>query len=84
MWRAIFLAIGIALCLLGLECVVVEKAVLADSVAPPAPILAADGTFTVPGTAREIEVREWMPFSFVGAGIVIILYTVTIPRRIAP
>jgi hypothetical protein len=38
----------------------------------------------VPGTAREIEVREWMPFSFVGAGIVIILYTVTIPRRIAP
>ena len=31
MWRAVFLALGIVLCILGGECLVVEKAVLAQS-----------------------------------------------------
>ena len=81
MWRAYFLALGMWLCLLGVQCLVIERAVLADAVVSPAPLLSADGTFTAPGTRPEIETREWMPFTFLGMGIVIILYTFTIPKR---
>lgn len=82
MWRAFFLALGIFFCLIGLQAMVVERVVLAESVAPSAPILAADGTFTPPGTKREIETRDWMPFSFAALGVVTILYTITIPKRL--
>jgi hypothetical protein len=36
------------------------------------------------GAKREIQTEEWMPWSFLGAGSVIILYTITIPRRLQP
>ena len=81
MWRSIFCAVGIFLCLLGAQCFVVEEAVLAKSVAPRAPIVAADGTINPRGRAREIKTQEWMPFSFLGAGVLLILYTFTLPRR---
>ncbi|MCY2996419.1 MAG: hypothetical protein NTY19_52510 [Planctomycetota bacterium] len=84
MWRAFFLAFGIWLCLLGAQCLVIERAVLAESVASSAPLLTADGTFTVPGTRPEIETREWMPFTFLGLGLVTILYTFTLPKRSGP
>ena len=82
MWRAFFLAIGIWFCILGIECLVVDKAVLADAVSTPAPLLAADGTFTPPGSRSEIDTREWMPWSFLTVGMVVILYSITIPKRI--
>jgi hypothetical protein len=84
MWRALFLALGIWLCILGVECLVVEKAVLADSIAAPPPLLSADGTFSAPGTRQEIDTREWMPWTFLGLGVVIILYTITLPKRMGP
>jgi hypothetical protein len=81
MWRALFLAIGFWLCLLGAQCLVVERAVLAKAAATPRPMLSADMTFTAPGVQPAIETREWMPFTFLGLGLVIILYTFTLPRR---
>ncbi len=81
MWRSIFFAVGITLCILGAECLVVEEAVLAESIAPRAPIIAADGTINPRGRQREIKTEEWMPWSFMIAGSVIILYTFTLPRR---
>jgi hypothetical protein len=81
MWRALFLAIGIWLCLLGFQCLVIERAVLAESVTTSRPILSADMTFTPPGIQPSIVTREWMPFTFLGLGVVIMLYTVTLPRR---
>ncbi len=84
MWRAFFLAFGIWLCLLGAQCLVIERAVLAESVVSSAPLLTADGTFTAPGTRPDIETREWMPFTFLGLGVVTILYTFTLPKRSGP
>jgi hypothetical protein len=81
MWRALFLAIGIWLCMLGAQCLVVERAVLAETTVAKRPVLSADMTFTAPGTQPSIETREWMPFTFLGLGVVIILYTFTLPRR---
>lgn len=81
MWRSIFFAIGITLCILGAECLVVEEAVLAESIAPRAPIVASNGAINPSGRQREIKTKEWMPWSFMIAGAVIILYTFTLPRR---
>ena len=80
----LFLAFGLWLCILGGECLFVERAVLADSVAAPPPVLSADGTFSPPGTRQEIQTQEWMPWSLLGLGTVIILYTFTLPKRSKP
>jgi hypothetical protein len=75
MWRSIFLAIGITLCILGAECLVIEEAVIAKS----GPLHAAiGGSDSLP---KQIKTREWMPWTFLSAGAVTILYTITLPKR---
>jgi hypothetical protein len=83
MWRAFFLAVGITLCILGLECMVIEKAVLAGEGKAPA---AQPVNFFAPEqrpAAREITPPEWAPWSLLSTGAVIILYSFTLPRRVA-
>jgi hypothetical protein len=84
MWRAFFLAIGITLCILGAECLVVEKAVLASPNSPPptasSPFQPAPTTSQRP---REIVPPEWAAWSLLSAGAVVILYSFTIPKRVA-
>ena len=84
MWRSLFLAIGITLCIFGVECMFIDEAVLAKSVAEHAPAAAVGRSLATGGVKREIKTQEWMPWSFLGAGAVIILYTITIPRRLQP
>jgi hypothetical protein len=81
MWRAVFLALGITLCILGGECLVVEKAVLAQSDTSPPP----QSSFLAPTTqdAREIKPPEWAPWSLLSGGAVILLYSYTVPKRVA-
>jgi hypothetical protein len=83
MWRAFFLAIGIYMCILGAECLAIERFELAarEVEAPsaaPASLFASDSG---PATeSRDIEPPEWAPWSFLSAGTVIILYALTINR----
>jgi hypothetical protein len=88
MWRAFFLAIGIYLGVLGAECLVVDKFVMAAE--QPAPV-ADPGAPQTPQTMfgasgapamvkRDIEPAEWAPWSLLSAGAVIILYSLTINR----
>ncbi len=80
MWRSLFLAIGITMCLLGAECLVVEEAVFARSLtAPP-----STSDSMVAASGSEFKTQEWMPYSFMATGAVIILYTITIPKRLNP
>jgi hypothetical protein len=82
MWRSIFLAIGITLCVFGVECLFIEEAVLAKPIGGTplaASVATTDGG--AGGGKKEIKTQEWMPWSFLGGGAVIILYTITIPRR---
>ncbi|HZN35386.1 MAG TPA: hypothetical protein VFB80_16270 [Pirellulaceae bacterium] len=91
MWRAFFLAIGIYLCILGAECLVVDKFVMAaekpvsaldPTAAPPAPATLFGGTTPAPLTMKkEIEPPEWAPWSLLSAGAVVILYSLTINRQ---
>jgi hypothetical protein len=82
MWRSIFMAIGITLCICGVECLFVEEAVLAKPIGgtPVAASVATSSGERV-GGKKEIKTEDWMPWSFLGGGAVIILYTITIPRR---
>ncbi|MCC7473822.1 MAG: hypothetical protein IT425_00380 [Pirellulales bacterium] len=70
MWRAFFLAIGAYCCLLGVEALTVERAVLKSS---PGFLGAA---------TREIIPPDWVPWSLLGAGAVVVLYSFTIPQRV--
>jgi len=83
MWRALFLAVGIYMCILGAECLAVETFQMAAD--EPAAELGTPATlFGNPPASlarREIEPPEWAPWSFLSAGTVIILYALTINRQ---
>lgn len=76
MWRALFMALGLSAVILGLECLVVERAVLARSLDAP-----AEGRATVSGP-RDLIPPDWAPWSLLSTGAVTILYSVTLPKRI--
>jgi hypothetical protein len=69
MWRAFFLAIGAYCCLLGVEALAVDKAVL--KVSPNSQT-----------TWREVMPPDWVPWSLLGGGAVVMLYSFTIPQRV--
>jgi hypothetical protein len=80
MWRSVFLAIGVTFCILGAECLVVDEAVLANTVVGSGATAVMDA-YTGAADPRQIKTEEWMPWSFLGLGSVIILYSITIPKR---
>ena len=81
MWRSLFLAIGIVLCILGAECLVLEKAVLAQDKEPPR----QNASYLLPAASEpkteEITPPEWAPWTLMSAGLVVILYSYSLPRR---
>jgi hypothetical protein len=84
MWRAFFLGVGITCVIMGAECIVVEKVILAPKArAAPA---AATGLEPIPNLepkkVREIAVPDWAPWILMTGGAVVILYSFTIPRRV--
>ena len=80
MWRSVFLAIGVTFCILGLECLVVDEAVLADSFLGSRASAAMD-FYNPTAESQQIKTEEWMPWSFLATGAVIILYSITLPKR---
>lgn len=80
MWRAMFLAIGTFLIILGVQFLMADNAVLRLREETPQtlslfePSLGAKKTFTV---------QSWMPYSFMGLGAVICIYSFTLPKRLA-
>jgi hypothetical protein len=69
MWRSFFLAIGAYSCLLGVEALAIEKAVLKVD---------ANSTQTL----REISPPDWAPWILLAGGAVVMLYSFTIPQRV--
>ena len=78
MLRAFFLAMGIYSFLLGLECLVVDKAVLQPSREASASALAQQ----VAPVYREITPADWAPWSLLSAGAVVTLYSFTLPAKL--
>lgn len=79
MWRALFLACGVYLMLLGVQCLGVDRFVL-NVHEPPAPAESADAV-AKPGPRREVVPPVWAPWSLLSTGAVVCLYSFTIPTR---
>ena len=80
MWRSVFLAIGVTCCIVGLECMVVDEAVLANSFLGNRTAAAMD-FYRMSAETHQFRTEEWMPWSFLAAGAVIILYSIQLPKR---
>jgi hypothetical protein len=78
MWRSFFLAVGAFLCILGVECLAIERAVLAGST--PQSGMGSLVAFQAQA-ARVIAPPEWAPWTLMSAGAVVLLYSFTIPKR---
>ena len=78
MLRSFFLAVGISLCILGAEALVVEKAVLAETITETKPTVFGP---QVTQKNREVMPPEWARWGLLSGGAVVILYSITIPRR---
>ncbi len=84
MVRAFFGTIGVFLIVLGAQCLVLDKAVLADFKEPSTPQEKVSSLFmpteqTV--DAKIIQPPEWASWSLMSAGAVILLYSISIPKR---
>jgi hypothetical protein len=86
MWRALFFALGIYMCILGAECLAVDRFILAGESAPaevaqPATLFGSPPASVTGGGSREVEPPEWAPWSLLSTGAVVILYALTINRQ---
>ncbi len=79
MWRAFFLAVGITLAVLGGECLLIDSAVLVM----PSGLGAAAAEGSSVASSHNIAPPDWAPWSLLSAGAVVMLYSFTIPRRVA-
>ena len=83
MWRALFLAIGISLLILGAECLAVSKFTFkANGKAQKI----VQKTFTAPPSGpaprRVFVVADHIPWSLMGLGAVVIIYAYDLPKRL--
>ena len=87
MWRSLFMAGGVALCILGAECMVVDRFMLADTVIESAPYMTTEDYTAwdadLPTTAkRSVFVPpEWAPWGLLSAGVMVVLYSSSLPNR---
>jgi hypothetical protein len=72
MWRSFFLALGVYVCILGVEALALERAVLK-------PGIATNGNS---GAQREIVPPDWAPWSLLAGGAVVALYSFTLPQKL--
>jgi hypothetical protein len=83
MWRALFLAIGISLIILGVECLAVSKFTFK---AHGKPEKVEQTTLQTPQPAlaqrREFVVGDHAPWSLMGLGAVVIIYAFDLPQRL--
>lgn len=71
MWRAFFIAISIAVVILGLECMVLDHAILRP------PRFAEDSVESYL-TDRKVQLPDWAPWTLISGGAVMLLYSVSL------
>ena len=87
MWRAFFLACGISLLIIGAQCLVVERVVLAHGKGGAQTqnseyLFGGESTPTAVGK-KDIIPPDWAPWSLMAAGAVVMIYSFTIPKRVS-
>ena len=71
MMRSLFLAVGLFVLVLGLECMAIDQATVTT---PP------DSSGAGPSTVT-FTPADWVPWTLVSAGAVTILYSYTLPKK---
>ena len=84
MWRAFFLAIGISLIIIGAQCLVLERVVLAHT---PGDAEVQTNAYVYDNQQpaagkKDITPPDWAPWSLMAAGAVVMIYSFTIPKRV--
>ena len=79
MWRSLFLALGAFSCIVGLECLFLDKAVMFAS-APAA--TASARNMPAVSAKKELAPPPWAPWSLMSVGSVVILYSFTVPEKL--
>ncbi len=84
MWRAFFFAVGGMLIIVGIECLLIDSATLASDRTEVVQI--NNGWFQPASTmevsnGKVIRPKEWIPWSALASGAVVLLYSFTLPRR---
>lgn len=84
MWRAFFFAVGTMLIIVGVECLLIDSATLASDQTEVVQV--PQGWFQPPKTMEikkgtVIKPKEWIPWSSLATGAVVLLYSFTLPRR---
>ncbi len=80
MWRALFLAIGIYMALLGAQCLGVQKFILKpDNPQASEPWFEPKVLMT---PRREITPQPWAPYSLMATGVIVCVYCFSIPKRL--
>ena len=80
MWRSLFLAIGISMCILGAECMVVDRATFKLPAERVDSSYYESETTVLPPRLRVVTPPEWAPWSFLSAGAVVSLYSFMLAR----
>jgi hypothetical protein len=78
MWRSLFMALGIMVAVMGIECMVIDSAtVYASAEANPSFLdpMAPPGTVT-----KTIRPTEGLPWILVTVGMIVILYSISLRR----
>ncbi len=85
MWRSFFIAVGICLCILGVEALVVHEVQLHRK-SPAAAIESSAYDYSDPLMAptepalvtKRIKPPEWAPWSMMSVGVIVALYAMTL------
>ena len=85
MWRAFFFAIGTMLVILGVECLLIDSATIVSD-APQKVQATSNSWFEEPQIMqvqanKVIRPPEWIPWSLIATGSVIVLYALTLKTR---
>jgi hypothetical protein len=70
MWRALFLAVGMYLLVLGAECLAIDQATINNP-----------GDEEGGPTIVTVTPQPWVPWSLISAGAVTMLYSYTLPQK---
>ncbi len=84
MWRAFFFAVGTMLVIVGIECLLIDSATLASDRLAPEPVNYSWFQQPEPmqlSSDRVVRPPDWIPWSLIASGAVVILYAMTLPRR---
>ncbi len=86
MWRAFFLAVGTMLIILGVECLLIDSATFVSEEPQKVQQAASNAWFPDPPKVVQVQSKkvvkppEWIPWSLIASGSVIVLYSLTLRR----